>query len=148
MKLERKRESMATVIRPEVSDRNQYWISKHRYYELKHFCLQYPGWKKNYKEADGYCTRSASLTEARDKRVINDPTAMFAESRIYFADRIAMVDQAAKEAADSLSTYVLKSVTEGASYEKINALYKLPCGKDTWYAIYRRFFWLLSKARN
>ena len=33
---------MATTIRPEVSTRNPFWINKHRYYELKHFCLQYP----------------------------------------------------------------------------------------------------------
>ena len=26
---------------------NPYWIERHRYYELKHFCLQYPIWKKH-----------------------------------------------------------------------------------------------------
>ena len=30
---------MSTVIRPEISEKNKYWISKHRYYELKHLCL-------------------------------------------------------------------------------------------------------------
>ena len=39
---------MGTVIRAELSENNKYWISKHRYYELKHFCLQYPIWKKAY----------------------------------------------------------------------------------------------------
>ena len=39
---------MATVIRPSVSTKNKYWIDKHRHYELKHFCLQYPTWKKTY----------------------------------------------------------------------------------------------------
>lgn len=29
----------------ELSEKNPYYISKHRYYELKHFCLQYPEWK-------------------------------------------------------------------------------------------------------
>lgn len=37
---------MATVIRAEISRKNKYWINKHRYYELKHFCLQYPIWKQ------------------------------------------------------------------------------------------------------
>ena len=32
--------------RAEVSKRNKYYISKHRYYELKHFCLQYSEWTK------------------------------------------------------------------------------------------------------
>ena len=42
---------MATEIRPELSEKNPYWIGKHRYYELKHFCLQYPIWKKAYNAA-------------------------------------------------------------------------------------------------
>ena len=38
--------NMGTTIRPELSEKNPYWIERHRYYELKHFCLQYPIWKK------------------------------------------------------------------------------------------------------
>ena len=36
--------------RPELSKKSPYWIDKHRYYELKHFCLQYPLWKKELAE--------------------------------------------------------------------------------------------------
>ena len=32
---------MGTNIRPKISERNQFYISKHRYYELKHFSMQY-----------------------------------------------------------------------------------------------------------
>lgn len=39
---------MGTIIRPELSEKNKYWLEKHRYYELKHFCLQYPLWKQAY----------------------------------------------------------------------------------------------------
>ena len=40
---------MGNIIRAEVSENNPYWIEKHRYYELKHFCLQYPTWKRRVK---------------------------------------------------------------------------------------------------
>lgn len=43
---------MSTVIRAELSHKSKYHIDKHRYYELKHFCLQYPNWKKSYAEVD------------------------------------------------------------------------------------------------
>lgn len=43
---------MGTTIRPEISKKNRYWIDKHRYYELKHFCLQYPTWKKAHSSLD------------------------------------------------------------------------------------------------
>ena len=41
-------------VKPELSKRNPYKLDKHRYYELKHFCLQYPDWKKKYLSLDGY----------------------------------------------------------------------------------------------
>lgn len=37
---------MGTTIRAQISEKNKYYIDKHRHYELKHFCLQYPNWKK------------------------------------------------------------------------------------------------------
>lgn len=35
--MERREALMGTTIRPELSEKNPYWIEKHRYYELKHF---------------------------------------------------------------------------------------------------------------
>ena len=43
---------MGTRIRAELSEKNKYWISRHRYYELKHFCLQYPSWRRTYAALD------------------------------------------------------------------------------------------------
>lgn len=37
---------MGTVIRAEISKKGKWWISKHRYYELKHYCLQYKEMKE------------------------------------------------------------------------------------------------------
>lgn len=48
---------MATTIRPELSEKNPYWIEKHRYYELKHFCLQYPIWRKAYASLNGFSSK-------------------------------------------------------------------------------------------
>ena len=45
---------MSTLIRPELSETNRYWIEKHRYYELKHFCLQYPLWRHAYNSLIDY----------------------------------------------------------------------------------------------
>ena len=50
---------MATTIRPELSEKNPYWIEKHRYYELKHFCLQYPIWRKAYASLNSFSSKPA-----------------------------------------------------------------------------------------
>ena len=55
-----------------------------------------------------------------------------------------MVEQAAREAAADLAEMMLRAVTEEVSYEYISP----PCCKEVWYAAYRRFFWLLDKARK
>lgn len=135
---------MGTVIRPEVSTKNRYWLSRHRYYELKHFCLQYPEWKQAYLDLDGRPSRSASVSEHVDGGMTPDPTAVYAEARLYFRERMDMVEQAAREAADDLAGLMVRAVTEGMSYEHVSP----PCCKEVWYTAYRRFFWLLDKARK
>lgn len=52
---------MGNIIRAEVSEKNPYWIEKHRHYELKHFCLQYPIWKKAYSSLNGMLSRREAL---------------------------------------------------------------------------------------
>ncbi|MBQ8707835.1 MAG: hypothetical protein IJ523_07100 [Succinivibrionaceae bacterium] len=57
---------------------------------------------------------------------------------------MAMVERTAEEAAGDMSAMMLKAVTEGLSYNVISP----PCCKEVWYTAYRRFFWLLDKARK
>lgn len=70
---------MGTIIRPELSEKNKYWIEKHRYYELKHFCLQYVIWKKSYLALDGLCRRPMEL--AIFSNTHSDPTLRCVEAR-------------------------------------------------------------------
>jgi len=139
---------MATIIRPEVSEKNKYWIDKHRHYELKHFCLQYHSWKKEY-ELFGVPTIASSLIERfPSANLHSDPTSRFALRREYYSDRIKLIEETAKAADRYLYEYILKAVTEGLSYSYLRSKLDIPCGKDMFYDRYRRFFWLLSEARQ
>ncbi|WP_418273354.1 hypothetical protein [Hominenteromicrobium sp.] len=139
---------MATTIRPELSEKNPYWIERHRYYELKHFCLQYPIWKKAYAALDGLSRRPADMEIFSRNRTTGDPTARCAEARSYYLDRMKTVEQTAIATDAELSNYILKGVTEGWSYDILKARLNIPCCKDVYYNLYRRFFWLLNKARD
>ena len=138
---------MGTNIRPELSGKNKYWIDKHRYYELKHFCLQYPEWKKIYVATDGYTKKPAELF-IFSKGNHGDPTAKCAEAREFYSDRIDMVEWCSIEADPELASYILKGVTEERSYTYLKTVLHMPCGKDTYYDRYRKFFWLLDKERR
>lgn len=139
---------MSTKIRPELSDKNKYWISRHRYYELKHFCLQYPLWRKAYEILDDSTIRSPQIDERiSTSNVHGDPTAKWAITKAYYSERINMVKKAAMDTDEDLYIYILKAVTEDLSYNYLKTKLDMPCGKDMYYDRYRKFFWILSKER-
>lgn len=139
---------MATVIRPEISEKNKYWIDKHRHYELKHFCLQYPHWKKTYAELSDASMSLSMIEREPTSNLPGDPTAKRAIKKAYYSERIKMIEQIAKETDKYLCDYILKGVTEELSYTYLKSKFGIPCGRDMYYDRYRKFFWLLSEVRN
>jgi hypothetical protein len=139
---------LATVIRPELSVKNKYYIDKHRHYELKHFCLQYPSWKKAYADLDNIGLSLSSFEKQPTTNLPGDPTARRAVSKALLTERIEMIEKIAKEADDYLWQFILKAVTENLSYTHLKTKFDIPCGKDMYYDRYRKFFWLLSKVRG
>lgn len=138
---------MGETIRPELSKNNKYWISKHRYYELKYFCLQYPLWKKAYELLDGLkiCSYDLLYLSRIDP---TDLTGKCVEERSVYFERMRLVEKASIEADPYLASYILKAVTEGRSYTYMKTTLDMPCSRDMYYDRYRRFFWLLDKARD
>ena len=128
--------------------KNKYYIDKHRYYELKHFCLQYNEWKKEYAKCEESVIFTSQLDRLPSNNVPSDLTAKYAMQKAFYQQRIQMIELAARDADDFLYPYILKAVTEGLSYTYLKAKLDIPCGKDMYYDRYRRFFWLLSEARD
>jgi len=139
---------MATVIRPEISEKNKYWISKHRHYELKHFCLQYPQWKKEYAALLESSASLSVIERTPSRNLPGDPTARRAAARLYYLEKINLIEKIAKETDEVLYPYILKAVTEELSYTYLKSKLNIPCGRDMYYDRYRKFFWLLSNSRE
>ena len=139
---------MSTVIRPQISKKNKYWISKHRHYELKHLCLQYTEWKRLYSD---FCDSSRSLSTIESSPSIfplNDPSEERSMMKKFYSDKIKLIENAAIEADPCLYKYIIKGVTEGRSYTYLKTVLGIPCGRDMYYDRYRKFFWLLNKYRK
>lgn len=137
---------MGTVIRPDISRKNRYWIDKHRHYELKHFCLQYPEWKRTYNSSPNISLSNTDVVSRNNMH--SDPTFKEVMRKKRYSDRIELIEQIAREADNDLHDYILKGVTEGLSYTHLKHKLDIPCSKDTYYDRYRRFFWLLDKTRD
>lgn len=139
---------MATVIRPELSAKNKYWIDKHRYYELKHFCMQYMSWKKTYAALDELGMTTSLMERMPSGNKTGDLTAKYAVRKAHYSEKIKMIERAAMEADEDLYVYILKAVTEGLSFTYLKTKLEIPCGRDMYYDRYRRFFWLLDSFRD
>lgn len=134
---------------PEVSKKNEFWIPTHRYYELKHFCLQYPYWKTHLKLSSSDSLQSASVIYSVNKRSGHINTVeTSAISREQLTKKVETVERACYQADASIAEYILEGVTHGKSYDELNALYSVPCGREYYYKAYRRFFWILDTIRD
>lgn len=135
-----------TDIRPQLSRRNPYWIDRHRYYELKHFCLQYNTWKENLRNIYGIPNQNFPRVGFSQK--VSDPVLWSVELREEYRNKMHMVEDAALLASPELSVYILKAVTEGLAYENLHLIHGLPCGREMWYELYRKFFYILHRSRK
>lgn len=139
--------------RPEVTKKNKYWIDRHRYYELKHFCLQYPLWKRrlNHLREDtslggDYFDRIAKTGKPAvfDSRPVEVATLQY----LLYKGHVDMVERIARKLDPVIGDYILKGVTEGRPYEYLRTNYNIPCNRFDYYDLYRKFFYYLSKERQ
>ena len=142
---------MSTTTRPELSEKNKWWISKHRYYELRHFCMQYPDWQNQLIQIDGLPPSSPAGQEHVQNGRTADLTAAYGEARVWLSRRLDLVTNAAFEACDHQFwfTILVEAVTQNISYDALEAQKGImPISRDQWYEVYRRFFWTLDKMRE
>jgi len=140
---------MGTDIRPEISKNSKYWISRHRFYELKHYCLQYPEWKKLYSALEEKSLPKGVCYECIVQQSgLSNPTADIGSLRAEYSKKIDMIDLIVNTADPELASYILKAVTEEVPFIYMETVLHIPCSRDTFYERYRKFFWLLSSVRG
>ena len=113
-----------------MSERIENKLSKHRFYELKHFCLQYQEWKKLYFSLGGF-----------PRNVLDPPSDTTSKDggiRALLFYRMQLVEITCTETNRLYSQVLFKIVTESTSAPKDPYLRKL----------YYDFFWLLDKKRD
>lgn len=142
-------------MKPEVSKKSEWWIPKERYYELKHFCLQYDLWKKAYERIDIQANDPSKVIVAKTEHF--DPIQAAVESKEKWYEKMHMVDWACDYATSYAfsikkpeeAKLLKEAVTKGYSFEKMEARYStFPVSRDVYYESYRRFFWILDKVRD
>ncbi|MBR2258565.1 MAG: hypothetical protein IJ899_14795 [Blautia sp.] len=132
-------------VRSDFSKRSKWWLSKHRFLELYHYCLQYREWKAELESLDG--RRAVGYDAAPGGGgESSDPTYNLARRRAELEEKILNVEECAYEADGELAKYILLGVTDdSATYNFMDKRLNIPCGKNTYYDRRRKFYYLLDK---
>lgn len=125
---------------------DDYGISRHRYKELQAFCLQYDEKKSKINRDVGGMSydgmpRGSSKGDSLEKNAIQN---------VNYENDCKMIEQAAIAAAPDIYPYIIKSVTEGLTYEEVEyqeELGKIPMGKTDFYAHRRLFYHFLDRLK-
>lgn len=136
---------MGTNIRNSISESNPYYLSKHEYLMLKHFALQYNDWKKAKREIESRVGSGFKIGGDQNACNYHDPVSIAVEKAERYRIRIELIEQAAKNAGGDIWEFILLGVTTECNYEYLRLVKNIPCCKDVYYKMYRKFYWILNK---
>ena len=102
--------------RPELSKKSLYHIPKHRYYELKHFCLQYEGWKNALTLIDFWEAAPIDMTGVIKGHSPESSTERKALARLYYLNCMHRIAEAVFDTEfEVIPTFIEEDAPECAS---------------------------------
>ena len=113
--------------------KSEFRLSKHSYFELKHFCLQYPEWEALYSQLDGWAKeigKNEGDTTSRDGIRLAD-----------LDRKMTLVRETCRDVCGDYAPLVFEHVILGI---KPRLRWDQ---KDYWY-YYEKFFWELAHRRG
>ena len=121
-----------------------YGLEKHETYMAIHYACMYDKWKRQYNEMDT-CIKGISYDE-KIGTAAGDPTFTLAERRVELSRKITIIEAAARLTSKKYYDFILKALTaENSSLDYVRLHYDMPCGKNTFYVLRRKFYYLLAR---
>ena len=123
----------------------EYSISRHRYRELKEFCLQYEEKKSELNQI--YTSSSVSPEIAVMGGIPGKPTEQKAMRASQLKGEIELIDSCIEEACEGavgLTEPLKRNITLGIGFESLGYV---PCGVRVFYKCRRKFFFILNKEK-
>ena len=144
---------------------DKYGVSKHRYRELKYFCLQYNEWKDLLKYNTNNL-KSSNVDGMPRGNGTGDSTQSIATKRTELSSNCKLIEQTMVEAITTLKKgntscllydgdyqdiydHMLKAVVnDDITYTYLDQVMNIPIGRASFYKLRRYFFFLLDKAKT
>lgn len=127
-------------------NKDEYGISKHRYLEVIHHCLQYPEWREELENMTDTVKAIQYGQEGKGSPSQASATERLAIKRAELLEKCERIEQTAIEADADIYQWLLEGVTtDYATYIYLRDAKGLPCGDQKYYRARRKFYWLMSK---
>ena len=124
----------------------KYTLSKSEFLSAKYYALRYKEWKTEW---DTMTDTVRAVTYDGDMVQGNgsgQPTEQLAIRRAELTHKIRIIEETADEADPALNKFILLYVTEeDMTFEKLKRISGIPCGKDLFYHVRRKYYYLLAK---
>lgn len=137
---------MSTRYRAKISKKNKYWISKHRYYEIAHHCMQYKEWKDEYDVLDKQGVKGLDFDGMPHGTDVGNPTEAIGLRKVILKNKIDTLEETLRECEPDMYKYLLVAVTnEGISYNYLRMVMGFKANEKAYYRERRKFYWLMSQ---
>ena len=131
-------------IRSKFSTTSKYYISKHAFLAVLHYCMMYQEWLAEYKSSAGL----RGVQSGSGSSGVGDPTASQAIRLKELSDKIDLIERTAYDAEPAIASYLLRGVTiEGMTFDRLKGQ-GMACERKMYYDRRRKFYWLMSKRLN
>lgn len=125
------------------SKNSKYYIPKETFLTVVHYVKQYPMWVEQLSTMDG----SKAITYDQDRVQTSpnpDTVANIAIKRAAISEKKDKVDRVAKLVGGNMSKWIIKGVCYDMPFYQLQH-HGIPCGKDLYYKLRRRFYYEMSK---
>ena len=129
-----------------LSQKNEYYLPKHSYLTCVHYALQYRDWKA---ELDANRDTRGAIRYDKDRVQITpdyDSTSETAIRMVEISKKVALIEKCIRDACmdNAVDQFIKLSVCYGFTFYQLRDQ-GMPCGRNLYYNIRRRFYYVLSK---
>lgn len=126
------------------SYRGKYKMTKEQFLSAYYYALRYNEWVLEYRSLldTSQAIKYSDMPKGSIRTDSQVEDAAIKAEGIH--DKIRKIEETAREASPELYTYILKAVTNrDITFHQLKTLTDIPCGKDMFYNVRRKFYFLL-----
>ena len=123
---------------------SKYYLPKETFLTVVHYCRQYPTWREELRKSPDAIMGIDYQKDRVQVSPSSDHIERIAIRRVALDEKCRTLEGTAYLVAGELAGWLIKGVCYGHPYKYLQTK-GIPCGKDLYYQIRRRFYYEMAK---